>query len=240
MIAAAANSNGRLVVGHIRRFDPRFLAVAEAVADGRVGRPLVLVGGVSCPREDAVRLGGRVTLALESAIHDLDAMRWLAGDIVRVYAEAVDEHSTPGGDALCATIRFASAAVGALHHTWAMPDGNGLDWEFHFQVSGVNGLADIDGRSRSVSIHATPPAVIFPDTATWPRIHGAIGGALAAEDGHFLAGVRDNRPWPLDLTDARAAVAAALAVDRSIVEGRPVEVERSSEVNSPAKTAAST
>lgn len=225
MIEAARRSSGRLAIGHIRRFDPRFLAIGEAVADGRVGRPLHMSGGSSCPREDAVRLGGHVTLALECGVHDLDIMRWLAGDVIRVHAEAVDAYGTPGGDAFCATVRFASGAVGALQHTWAMPDGNGIEWEFRFQVAGENGLADIDGRSRGgVSIHAAPPTVVYPDALTWPTVHGQIAGVLDIEDGHFLAGVRDGRAWPVTPEDARAAVAAALAIDRSAAEGRPIDL----------------
>ncbi len=225
MIDAATRSRGSLVVGHLRRFDPRFIAVADAVADGRVGRPTHIVGVANCPREDAVRLAARTTLALESAVHDLDAMRWLAGEIERVHAEGADLYPTPGVDALTATVRFAAGAIGTLAHSWAIPDGVPLDWEFAFQVGGAAGVANIDGRSRGVTVLSERDTVIHPDTATFPRLHGVVGGALAVEDAHFLAGVRGDRAWPLSLDDARAAVAAGIAIDRSIAEGRPVTID---------------
>jgi len=224
MIRAAEASAGRLVVGHIRRFDPRFTAVAGAIEDGRVGRAVHLRGGSNCPREDAVRLAGSTTLALECGVHDLDAMRWLAGDIERVQAEGADFFATRGVDAFAATLRFSSGAVGSLCHSWAMPDETPVDWEFSFQVGGVNGIAEIDGRSRGVTVLSPDDPIIHPDTTTWPRLHGLVGGALAVQDAYFLAGVGDARPWPLTLADARAAVAAGLAIDRSIEEQRPVEL----------------
>jgi len=224
MIAAAGASSGRLVVGHNRRFDPRFTAIAAAVADGRIGRPVQLRGGTNCPREDAVRLAPTTTLALECGVHDLDAMRWLAGDIERVHAEGADFFPTPGVDAFVATIRFVSGAVGSISHSWVMPDETPIDWEFHFHVGGVNGIGEIDGRSRGVTVLSPDRDPLHPDTASWPRLHGLVGGALAIEDAHFLAGVRGDRPWPLLLDDARAAIAAALAVDRSIEEGRPIDL----------------
>lgn len=219
MIEIAARSEGRLLVGHTRRFDPRFTAVAEAVADGRIGRPLHLRGSVNCPHEDAVRLAATTDLALECGVHDLDAMRWLAGDIERVQAEGVDALETPGVDAFTATVRFASGAVGSLCHSWAMPTEVPVDWEFSFQVGGDNGVAEIDGRSRGVTVLSERPGPIHPETVMWPRVAGFIGGALASQDRYFLECVRGDHPWPVTLEDARAAVAAALAISQSIASG---------------------
>lgn len=220
MIAAARESRGRLLIGHTRRFDPRFIAVAEAVADGSVGRPLHLRGSVNCPREDAIRLAATTDLALECGVHDLDAMRWLAGDIERVQAEGVDVLDSEGVDAFTATARFTSGAVGSLCHSWAMPTEVPVDWEFSFQVGGTNGIADIDGRSRGVTVlSARSGTTLHPETVMWPRIAGFIGGALASQDRRFLECVRSDLRWPLTLDDARAAVAAALAIGESISSG---------------------
>ena len=225
-MASAPGARDRLVVGHIRRFDPRFLTVRDSIESGRIGRPLHLVGGVNCPREDAHRLGSRVSLALESAVHDIDVMRWFAGDVTRVYAEG--SRLTTGSlvGALVATLRFSSGVVGCLHHSWVLADDSGLDWEFHFQVNGENGLLDIDGRHRGVTIHG-PGGVVYPDVYTWPSVHGSIGGVLAIEDACFLERVRGGRAWPLDLDDALEAVSVAIDIDRSIAEERIIARSRS-------------
>jgi predicted dehydrogenase len=225
MLELDASSTGRLVAAHLRRFDPRFLALAAEVGEGRVGAPLQLVGSSICPREDAERLAGTVSLACECGVHDIDVMRWLAGDISMVYAEGVDVHPTRGPDAFAATLRFASGVVGALQHSWAMPDESGLDWEFRFHVSGMNGIADIDGRSRGIAVLSPEGGPIYPDTVTWPVVGGQVGGVVAAQDTHFLLGVRDGRPWPLELRDAESAVACAAAIDQSIATGVPVQLQ---------------
>jgi predicted dehydrogenase len=224
MLGAAAKSSGRLGVGHIRRFDPRFLALAAEVTDGRVGKPLQMVGVCICPREDALRLADHVTLALECAVHDIDAMRWLAGEVLTVYAEGVDQYPTSGVDVFVSTLRFDSGAVGVLQQSWAMPDSTGIDWEFRFHVSGLNGTADVDGRSRGLTVISPEPGHMFPDTMGWPIVGDGIAGALANEDSHFLEGIRTGKDWPLPPQGARAAVVAALAIDRSISTGAPVDV----------------
>ncbi|MGH3273209.1 MAG: hypothetical protein ACRDNZ_02655, partial [Streptosporangiaceae bacterium] len=51
---------------------------------------------------------------------------------------------------------------------------------------------------------------------------GISFGALPTEDRYFLRSVRDGRPWPIDLADARAALACAVALDESARTGQPV------------------
>ncbi len=216
---------GRLAVGHVRRFDPRFLALRAALDAGSLGRPLQLSGLIACPRADADRLARSTTLALELAVHDVDAMRWLAGNVVRVYADAIDALPTPGPDAVVATLTFASGAVATVQYSWTMPDDAGIDFEFRFRIAGTGGVAEIDGRDRGVTILTPDRAPLHPDTYSWPLLQGGgVGGALLAQDTHFLARVRDERSWPLTVADARAAVLGALAIDTSIASGLPVAV----------------
>lgn len=227
LVALAAGASGRLAVGHLRRFDPRFLAVQAAIADGRIGRPLEIHGAIACPRADAQRLAGSVSLALELAVHDLDAIRWLTGEpIVRVYAEALDAFPTPGPDAVVTTVRTQGGAVASLHHSWALPDDSGIDWEFRFRVAGTDGVAEIDGRDRGLSIHpARGGQPIHPDTVLWPADgRGEIGGALRDEVACFVRWARGDVDWPVTPEEARDAVVTALAVDQSLATGAPVQL----------------
>lgn len=228
LLELADAAPGRLAVGHLRRFDPRFIALAQAIEQGRIGRPIEMSAGITCPRADARRLAASVSLALELAIHDLDAIRWLGGARVeRVHAEALDVFPTAGPDALVATARLESGAVASLHESWAMADEVAIDWEFRFRVVGTTGVAEIDGRDRGVTVFdAGRSAPMHPDTMLWPSgSGGAATGALESELRHFLQHVRDGRPWPVSVGEAREAVLAALALDRSLAAGAPVDVE---------------
>ena len=77
-----------------------------------------------------------------------------------------------------------------------------------------------------------PVTTVFArDGAKWLRtsgqfdVQGTMSGTVAVEDRHFLAMVRGLREWPVSLEDARAALAVALALDRSMAEGQPVYVK---------------
>jgi predicted dehydrogenase len=199
MIAAAARTGSLLAVGHTERFDPGFRAIAEGFAAGELGEPIHLVARRESSAAEREVYALRTTLAVELAIHDLDIFRWLAGDVDRVYGETT---SVPDGEleaSLVATVRFTSGAVGALAASWSHSVESGIEFERRFSVVATRGSAEVGGPSAS-------------------------DAALAAELDHFLDSVRSGRAWPLEPGDARAALAAALAIDRSAASGAPVQL----------------
>jgi len=217
---------GRLVIGHMYRFDPRWIGVHAAVADGRLGRLVHLSTQGYTPDYEGRLLAGRTTLANENSIHSLDLLQWLAGPIDRVYGEASRTGVAGEGrvDAIAVTLRFASGAIGSMETDWAMPTATGLSGALHFSVVGSEGVAWIDARGSGVGVLSTRAVPAFPGTLVYNDPSGAQQGIYRVEDEFFLAKVRDGRPWPIDLAAARSALAVALAVDLSIELGRPVNV----------------
>jgi UDP-N-acetylglucosamine 3-dehydrogenase len=224
MIQSAAASPGVLVIGHTLRFSPDYLAVHEAISGGDIGTVVHMAARWNAPDFEGRIISGRTTVPQEMMIHDIDIMRWLAGDIERVYAEPYTLPVTgPGPDAMVATLRFRSGAVGVLDHNWIMPTASGLESDHRLAVFGSEGSAFVEYRDA--------PAVVFgvgsPSLKRTTYHSHPVGipyGAMPTEDRYFLRSVRDGRPWPISLADARAAVACALALDESARTGEPVTV----------------
>jgi len=226
MIGAAQASAGRLVVGHTLRFSPEYIAVHDAVSKGDIGTVVHMAARWNAPDFEGRIISGRTTIPAEMMIHDVDVMRWLAGDVERVYAEPY-RHAIvgPGPDAMVATVRFRSGAVGVLDHNWIMASGTGLISDHRLAVFGSAGSAFVENRDS--------PAVIFGSggvrhvqTTYRSQANGIPFGALPSEDRYFLASVRDGRPWPISLADARAALACAAALEDSARTGEPVTLTR--------------
>lgn len=224
MIAAAAG-RGPLAIGHTLRFHPDFLAVKQAVDAGDIGQPVQIAARWNAPDYEGRIISGRTTVPLEMCIHNLDLMRWIAGDIESVYGEASSIAVTgPGPDVVVGTVRFASGAVGALDHSWIMAAESGLASDHRLAIYGTEGSAFVESRETPATIF-TKNGPRFVNSMYRSDAHGIPFGALAAEDSCFLRMVRDGIPWPLTLADARAALAAAVALDLSIAEGRPVGLD---------------
>lgn len=210
-----------LAVGHMLRFDPDYIEVSSQIATGSLGTVVQLAARRNCPDYEGRVISGRTSVPLELAIHDLDIFRWLAGPIEAVYAEPSPIRAVgPGPDAVVGTVRFASGAVGTLEHNWIMPASTGHFFDQRLAVFGTGGTAYVEGTTTQV--YAARPGL---STAKYgPEVNGLPFGLLAAEDLAFTALVRDGHPWPLSLPDARTALVAALAMERSMHTGRRVRL----------------
>ncbi len=90
MIEAATRSGRIFMLAHVLRFWPEYIAVAELVQSGALGKPLSAMAWrhLTHPAwsdwfNDATLSGGAV---LDLHIHDLDALNWLFGAPKSIYA----------------------------------------------------------------------------------------------------------------------------------------------------------
>jgi predicted dehydrogenase len=115
-------------VGLVLRHAPVFRTLHAAVHGGAYGRPLAVVfrddqffptQGMYASewRADVARAGGGTLL--EHSIHDVDVLRWLLGDPVRITASTASRFEHPGIDDVAAvTLDFPDGAVATLTSVW--------------------------------------------------------------------------------------------------------------------------
>ncbi len=229
-IAAVEEAGVPMQVGFQRRFDLGYGAAREAVAAGELGT----VYAVRTASHDPVPppesyLAGSGGLFRDFMIHDFDAVRWVLGveiEAVQVLTSVPD--GMPGadafrraGDAACA-VALLRAADGTLAvATASRHDPRGYDIRMEVFGSGDSVMVGWDDRLalRSVEPDAAPPA------EGWPDFLARFDPAYRAELAAFveLAAGRGENPCPP--SEARAALAVAVACDISRAEGRPVRVE---------------
>ncbi|KIW30449.1 uncharacterized protein PV07_06191 [Cladophialophora immunda] len=153
-----------IMVGHHRRHNPYTIAVKKAIDEGRLGR-IVAINGVWAMRKppeyfavDWRRQLGSGGVVLNNAIHEIDILQYLLGDIVEVYAvEGVKERTHPVDETVLTTMKFASGAVGSFlfsdtatsPHAWEAATGENP----HIPAAGETCLT-IFGTKGSVGIPA--------------------------------------------------------------------------------------
>jgi predicted dehydrogenase len=224
MIAACESAGVRLFVAHVVRFFPEF-ARAKAVLDsGALGRLGVLrsVRGGAPPGHsgwfaDVAQSGG---VTLDVAIHDIDYMRWLCGDVARVFARGLTFRGLAVDHALI-TLRFASGAIGHIEASWAFPAGN---FRTSFELAGTEGLLAYD------SDEAKPLEVQYHAGAA-PDRPPTLGAAVPLHDDpyllelkHVLDALDSGSAFLITPHDALAALRVALAAIESLRTGRPVDI----------------
>jgi predicted dehydrogenase len=224
MIRAAADSGAPLAIGHTLRFDPGYISVHDSVAADEIGTIAHMAARWVAPQFEGRIISGRTTVPQEMMIHDIDIMRWLAGPVMRVYAEASPLQVVgPGPDAAVATLTFTSGAVAVLDHSWIGPDEAGLRGDHQLSVFGTHGALFVDSRSTPVSVYGRHGHKM-PNLTYYSHPVGVPYGALPTEDRCFARCVRTGEEWPVTLADARAALECAVAIEQSIATGLPVKI----------------
>ena len=153
VVAAEAATGRRLVqVGFMRRFDPGYVAVKDAIATGRIGTPMI----VHCVhRNRSVPVGFTNAMAMtDTMVHEIDIVRWLLDDeivSVRIVRGGRSPHAVDGHDdpqlALMTTASGVLAEVEVILH-W--PPG----YDVRCEVVCSNGLATLE-HPRIVSTTTT-------------------------------------------------------------------------------------
>jgi predicted dehydrogenase len=171
---------------------------------------------------DPSRSGG---LIAEVNSHDLDTLRWLSGrELERVFALGraakrpdIAERYPGFMDVISAVFELAGGCLGQVDG--ACPADYGYD--ARAEVYGTEGAVMIGSPASGTTTLVRSDGVVADPVQSWGDLFAA---AYRAEDVHLVAVSRGNEEPKASVTDGVRALEAALAVNRSIAEGRRVDL----------------
>ncbi|MBX3011035.1 MAG: Gfo/Idh/MocA family oxidoreductase [Caldilineaceae bacterium] len=222
MVQQAQQSGACLMVCHTLRFDLRFAAMRQAVANGEIGDVLHLYARRNAPQIAVERVLGRFPLAYWLAPHDIDMMLWTTNSpVTKVMA-----YSRAGGkareDFIIAVLTFANGAIGVLESSWGTPAVTGRLQTELFTVRGTAGAAEVLGQENGVAVYRAGNPPQYPDTSYAPLLHDEQDGSFRRLFHHFVAVLREGRTPVVTGRDGLAAIRVATAINRSLTEGREI------------------
>ena len=164
---------------------------------------------------DDAQSGG---IILDQMIHDLDAARWMLGEVESVRAVLRVAASAPARSAHV-LLRHEGGAISSVTGVWGAP---GLEFATRFSVAGTGGTIAHDSRDRgSIALDAGSRE---RGSAALPASAGADPyGAQLAE---LAAAALHGAPARVSLRDGLQAVRIARAAIASLDADGPVEVPR--------------
>ncbi len=225
VIAAAAQTGAPLQIGFQRRFDAGFRAVRDRVAHGDVGQ-VYSMALLSHDHEPSSRefLAGSGGIFRDLHVHDFDLIRWITGaEIESVYAtKAVRAHSQYAefDDADVALIHAVTTSGVQATVRGARHDALGHDVrvEVHGEKDSLTA-----GLNRRTPLHATDGDLAVnadPYTGFVDRFREAFRQETAA----FVGLVRGESANPCPPDSALESLRIAIACERSVQTGAPVQV----------------
>ena len=221
ILDAAQRAGVRLLVAHVVRFFPEFVALRRAVLDGAIGHPAIVrmarVSGYPRGRDDwhvAFQQSGGVLL--DMGIHDLDWLLWTFGPAERVYARTLDPNARPTYvDYALTTLRLGSGAIAHVESSWAEAGG----FRTFGEVSGDAGLLAYDSAvnpALTVCLRqpAAAPGVTVPTSYT-------TESPYVAQMRHFARCIRGEVEPIIAPEEAYQALRVALAALNAARTGQP-------------------
>jgi myo-inositol 2-dehydrogenase/D-chiro-inositol 1-dehydrogenase len=227
-LETVAASGVRLQVGFNRRFDPTFARVRKAVVDGEVGDVhlvRITARDPAPPPAEYVKASGG--MFVDMTIHDFDMVRFLSGsEVEEVYAcgaVLVDPAIGAAGDVDTAvtSLRLSSGALAVIENS-------------RKAVFGYDQRIEVFGSKGGIEAHNETPARTVLRSAAGVRSENPLyffleryQRSFEVELQAFFASIRENTQPPAGGNDGLMALLVGLAAKQSLLENRPVRVERS-------------
>ncbi|MCC7491399.1 MAG: Gfo/Idh/MocA family oxidoreductase [Fimbriimonadaceae bacterium] len=223
IVAAAEATDKAFMVGHICRFNPRYAAAKQAIAEGKIGRIISMYARRNIPCWVTEGVLTKIGPIIGDGVHDTDLMLWYSGfQVQTAYAQTVDLRGLKYPDLGWTMYRFDSGAIGVLENVWCLPDSTAFQIDERMEIIGTAGSIHIQEVHPSLSI-CDKDGWKSPDTTYWPELHGIRAGALREELAYFARCVSDGKkPSIITPRESAAAVKACLAAEESARTGQIV------------------
>ena len=238
-IAERAEAAGvPLLVGHFRRHNPVMRAAREMIQSGQLGKLVIVAASSTVLKPDAYYNvawrreagGGPVLINL---VHDIDALRFLCGEIETVQAVTANAvRGFPVEDTAAVLLRFASGALATIALSDATPSpfcwdqtaGENPVFPRHeadaYRLSGTEGTLEMP----SMTLWRYPGARGWDQQLARERLSIEPRDPLTEQMHHFLRVVRREEQPLVSGKDGARTVAATLAVTRSAATGEPIRL----------------
>jgi len=223
MIAACAKAGVKLGVIFQERAQPDTRRLHSFLAGGGIGKPILADARVKWYRPPEYYAGSRWRgtsefdgggALINQAIHTVDLLLWLLGDIASVQAQATTAlHAIAAEDTLVAAFQFQSGALGTLVAATSVYPG----YPRRIELTGAEGTVVMEN-DRIVRADLRTPRADFPtsppqdagERASTPAITDASAHRAVIED--FIRAIGEGRTPLCDGGEGRRSLAVVEAM----------------------------
>ncbi len=231
-IVAAAQASDRLVmVAHVLRFWPEYVALKRVVDSGELGAPLQVNAVRRQPAPAWVEGGSRGHLTGGSLhdmlIHDFDAANWVLGTPVSALATGIFNPKNDAVDQAQVMVTYASGASATIDGGSMMPES--YPFTSRFEVFCENGAVEYHFQAGGRSFEIGEPTnvlTVYRNEGDPEVIDVEQTDAYENECAYFVeclrAGASPDRSLPEAALDA---MLVSLAAQASVERGAPVRID---------------
>lgn len=219
-----------LQIGFMRRFDASFRFAKQEIDRGAIGDVVLvksLTHGPSTPQPwmyDIKKSNGPLA---EVSSHDIDTLHWYGGSYIsEVYAIAGNYRSPAARaeypdfyDNVLLSARFINGVQGSLSGAQGVQYG----YDSRVEILGTHGIIHVGRKEEYSVLTVNPEGIQSPYVKSWRTL---FLDAYFEEDRAFIQAILDQSPPLVTGLDGLEAVRIVNAGNQSIIEKRPIVIER--------------
>lgn len=214
-------------LGFLLRYDPRFNMVKQRLDSGELGDIIHLYCRRNSPIIGPRRYIGASNLSMHVMIHDIDYINWYmnckpVSVIAKSRSVLLKEYDMD--DVIYALVTYENGAVACLEACWVLPENSPTIIDDKVEIVGTKGVVYIDSCDNGVKFITTEKGAQYPDLRHWYNCNGAPSGDLAEEILAFVTCILENKKSIVTPEDAIDTLKVVDAIERSIAEGKEVQI----------------
>jgi myo-inositol 2-dehydrogenase/D-chiro-inositol 1-dehydrogenase/scyllo-inositol 2-dehydrogenase (NAD+) len=222
MIQTCSKYKVKLMIGHSRRFIPRYSIVKKIIERGQIGKP---IWAIQISRRSRLEpkcytwyFDPKMTYGpiLEVGIHEADLLRWFFEDeVAEVRAIAKSRTSSvPLYDQVFASLKFKHGGVAGFEVGYILP--RGFNQYTTLEVRGPKGWISASDSHMNTVVHGSR------DSISYPRAYKdllSVPSAYKDEIAAFAKAIIKGTDPPVTGSEGRSALEIVLALLSSIKSG---------------------
>lgn len=228
MIEATKKHNVILMVGHVLRWDSRYAMVKDYIERGKVGKIGTIFARRSVSRALAPTFLRRSTPVMQLGVHDIDLILWYTrSSVEQVYTRSARFFDYKHPDMTTCMLDLEGGAHAVVQNSFSLPENVPFFVGARMEIVGSRGFVVIDASEQSL-FFCDKLGWRTPDTTLIPIVRNNLVGTLAQEVSYFIQCVaKGQSPKVISPSESRNALQVAIACERSMSTGMPVQVGES-------------
>lgn len=208
---------GKLMVGHILRFDERLRELRRKIASGAFGKIYYIRIHRANTTKTLERVGQRVSVSAFLGVHDLDLLLWLTGGEIESVQARGRRVSGAYWDVVAANLFLKDGSLAVVQNHWLINKGSSRSGFAGVEIYAENGSALVDLSTSEIELIMEKELKSrMVDTRNWTHDSGVTGGALRRQVDSFLDAIETNSLVEVSGEEGYRAVRAVELIETAL------------------------
>ena len=230
---AVNRNNVSLMTDLHNRWSPPFAVTKKAVEDGELGKPVSAyfrLNDAMWVATDMLPWAAKSSILWFLGTHSTDTLRWIFNDEVKsVYSVSssgvLKSHGIDTVDIYQTILVFRNGGIATMENGWITPNTSPCVNDIKFNVTGTNGMINLDLSNSQMIEKFTQKESVRPDVLVNHFVHGKAKGFAYESIRHFVDKIISGEEFYVSMEDAVNTSLVILAIMESARTGRLVEVD---------------